>query len=41
MLPSLKRDAEGKITIYRQHESPRKDLESNWLPVPAGPFWPR
>ena len=39
MLQSLKRDADGKITIYLQHDSPGEDLESNWLPVPAGPFW--
>lgn len=39
MLPDLKRDADGKITIYLQHESPGKDLEANWLPIPAGPFW--
>lgn len=39
MLPGLKRDADGKITIYLQHEAPEKDLESNWLPIPAGPFW--
>jgi hypothetical protein len=39
MLPSLKRDSDGKITIYLQHDSPGKDMESNWLPVPAGPFW--
>jgi hypothetical protein len=39
MLPGLKRDADGKITIYLEHESPGKDLESNWLPIPAGPFW--
>nr|WP_245276321.1 DUF1254 domain-containing protein [Methylocapsa aurea] len=39
MLPGLKRDADGKITLYLQHESPGKDLEANWLPIPAGPFW--
>lgn len=39
MLPGLKRDADGGITLYLQHESPGKDLESNWLPAPAGPFW--
>jgi hypothetical protein len=39
MLPSLKSDADGKITIHLQHESPGKDRESNWLPIPAGPFW--
>jgi hypothetical protein len=39
MLPELKRDADGGLTIYFQHESPGKDKESNWLPAPKGPFW--
>jgi len=39
MLPNLGRDADGKITIYLQHDAPAPGLESNWLPVPAGPFW--
>ena len=39
MLPDLKRDADGGITLYIQHESPGKDQESNWLPAPAGPFF--
>lgn len=38
MLPSLKRDADGGLTLYVQHERPSADRESNWLPVPAGPF---
>ncbi len=38
MLPALKRDADGGLTIYIQHESPGKELESNWLPAPSGPF---
>ncbi len=38
MLPSLTRGPNGGITIYVQHDSPGKDLESNWLPVPDGPF---
>jgi len=25
--------------IYLQHDSPGKELESNWLPIPEGPFW--
>jgi hypothetical protein len=48
MLPDLKRDADGGITLYIQHESPGKGKESNWLPAPKGPFlaalrlyWPR
>jgi hypothetical protein len=39
MLPDLKKDAKGGITIYIQYESPGKDKESNWLPAPDGPFW--
>lgn len=39
MLPDLKQDEDGGITIYIQHESPGKELESNWLPAPQGPFW--
>jgi hypothetical protein len=39
MLPDLKRNADGSITIYIQHESPGKDKESNWLPAPNGPFF--
>ena len=39
MLPGLKRDPDGGIKIYLQHDLPAKDLESNWLPVPEGPFW--
>mgnify|MGYP003583673974 CR=1 FL=1 len=39
MLSSLKRDADGGITLYVQHASPGKDKESNWLPAPNGPFY--
>jgi hypothetical protein len=38
MLPNLKRDADGGITLYVQHNSPGATKESNWLPSPAGPF---
>jgi hypothetical protein len=48
MLPQLKRDPDGGITLYIQHDSPGKDQEANWLPAPAGPFmlamrlyWPK
>lgn len=48
MLPNLKRDADGGLTLYVQHESPGADRESNWLPAPNGPFtaalrlyWPK
>jgi len=39
MLPDLKRDSDGAIALYIQHESPGKDKESNWLPAPDGPFF--
>lgn len=39
MLPRLKRDADGGITLYVQNESPRADHEANWLPAPKGPFF--
>lgn len=38
MLPALARDADGGLTLYIQHDSPGKDKEANWLPVPSGPF---
>lgn len=48
MLPDLKRDADGGLTVIIQHELPGKDMESNWLPAPNGPFamflrlyWPK
>ena len=39
MLPSLKRDPDGGITLYFQHDSPGSDKEFNWLPSPSGPFF--
>jgi hypothetical protein len=48
MLPDLKRDADGGLTIYIQNESPGAAKEANWLPAPKGPFmlaaryyWPK
>jgi hypothetical protein len=48
MLPELKRDSDGGLTLYIQHDSPGKDKESNWLPAPTGSFlmfmrlyWPK
>jgi hypothetical protein len=38
MLPSLKKNADGSLTIYLSQTSPGKDRESNWLPAPAGRF---
>jgi hypothetical protein len=39
MLPGLKRDADGGLTLYVQKGSPGADKESNWLPAPDGPFF--
>ncbi len=39
MLQSLKRDADGGITLTLAHASPGKAQESNWLPAPSGPFY--
>ena len=39
MLPSLKKDADGGLTLYVSHDSPGADKESNWLPAPEGPFF--
>ena len=39
MLGQLKRDADGGLTLYVQHDSPGKGRESNWLPAPNGPFY--
>ncbi len=38
MLPNLKRDGDGGVTLYVQHDAPAKDKETNWLPAPSGPF---
>jgi hypothetical protein len=34
----LKRNPDGSVELYIQHESPGKDREANWLPAPAGEF---
>jgi hypothetical protein len=48
MLPDLKKNPDGSLTIYVQKDSPGKDKESNWLPAPDGPmfvvmrlYWPK
>ena len=48
MLPELKKNADGSLTIYIQTDSPGKDKEANWLPAPNGPmfvvmrlYWPK
>jgi hypothetical protein len=48
MLPGMKKNADGSMTIYIQNKSPGADRESNWLPAPNGPiylamrlYWPK
>jgi hypothetical protein len=48
MLPDLKKNPDGSLTLYIQKDSPGKDKESNWLPAPDGPiyvvmrlYWPK
>ncbi|MFM0212749.1 DUF1254 domain-containing protein [Paraburkholderia sediminicola] len=48
MLPQLKKDRDGGLTIYIQTNSPGKAKEANWLPAAEGPFmitmrfyWPK
>ena len=39
MLPNLKLDADGGLTLALQHHEPPKEEQSNWLPAPPGPFY--
>jgi hypothetical protein len=34
MMPNLKKNPDGSLTLYIQKDSPGKDKESNWLPAP-------
>jgi hypothetical protein len=48
MLPGLKKNPDGSLTLHIQKESPGADKESNWLPAPNGDmylvmrlYWPK
>lgn len=39
MMNQFVENADGSLTFYVQKDSPGKELESNWLPAPDGPFY--
>ena len=48
MLPGMKKNPDGSLTIYMQNKSPGNAKEANWLPAPDGPmyvvmrlYWPK
>src|SRR5712672_3592516 len=48
MLPGMKKNPDGSLTLHLQKDSPGADKESNWLPAPNGEmylvmrlYWPK
>ena len=48
MLPTMKKNNDGSLTIYIQKDAPSPDKNANWLPAPDGPiymvmrlYWPK
>ena len=48
MLPNMKTNEDGSLTLYIQKDNPGADKEANWLPAPNGTiylvmrlYWPK
>jgi hypothetical protein len=49
MMPELKKNADGSLTLFIQNEEPTDPIQkANWLPAPNGPiyvvlrlYWPK